>query len=312
MDPYLAELSRTVPPAVLGRRLRAARKAAGLTQAHVAGGEVTAAYVSRIEGGHRRPDALLLERMAARAGITVHELLTGAASPQTRTIELRVEQAALALALGDPQAALTALETILAAVTSLRDPSLEAMALRVRADALRAFGDPEAAIDALEQVVASRGRDLNMLQALTSLCWCHCDRGDGRRAIATAAYAERLVADLEADGLAETLRLRTATAQAHLLLGNIAGAQLICAALLRDAVTLQSRTATAAAYQRASAAEATARGATPAAVGLARTARTLIELDQASRAMAAVGATVDSLAGRATDHSRRRRDTDLG
>lgn len=48
MDSHLALLSRSIAPDELGRRLRAARLAAGLPQAQVAAGEVTAAYLSRV------------------------------------------------------------------------------------------------------------------------------------------------------------------------------------------------------------------------------------------------------------------------
>ena len=55
----LLAASRTVDPAVLGPRVRAARLRAGLTQAEAAGTEMSTAYVSRIEAGQRRPDPAL-------------------------------------------------------------------------------------------------------------------------------------------------------------------------------------------------------------------------------------------------------------
>ncbi|NHA00593.1 helix-turn-helix transcriptional regulator [Nocardioides sp. W3-2-3] len=73
MDVDLAGLSRTIDPAELGRRIRASRVAAGLTQSELADGTVTAAYVSRIERGQRRPAANLLEALAARMGTTGHQ-----------------------------------------------------------------------------------------------------------------------------------------------------------------------------------------------------------------------------------------------
>jgi hypothetical protein len=66
MDPNLAELSRSIDPAILGRRLRNARVAAGLTQTQAAGGDASTAYISRIEAGQRRPDLKLLARLADR------------------------------------------------------------------------------------------------------------------------------------------------------------------------------------------------------------------------------------------------------
>ena len=51
----LAELSRTIETRELGRRIRNARIAAGMTQTDLAGDDVSSAYVSRIEDGQRRP-----------------------------------------------------------------------------------------------------------------------------------------------------------------------------------------------------------------------------------------------------------------
>ena len=59
----------------VGRRIRDAREAAGLTQSALAFGIVSPAYVSRIENGDRRPSRAVLEGFAARLGRTPDELL---------------------------------------------------------------------------------------------------------------------------------------------------------------------------------------------------------------------------------------------
>lgn len=77
MSPQEVELFRAVRPEALGRRIQAARIARGLTQRELADGEVSVAYISRIESGQRRPDVRLLERMAERLGTTSVALVTG-------------------------------------------------------------------------------------------------------------------------------------------------------------------------------------------------------------------------------------------
>src|SRR3954465_1955149 len=81
VDMHYAELSRTIDAAELGRRIRHARGAAGLTQSPLAGADASAAYVSRIEAGQRRPEAGLLERMATRLDVGLEQLLGEEATP---------------------------------------------------------------------------------------------------------------------------------------------------------------------------------------------------------------------------------------
>ncbi|HSV40031.1 MAG TPA: helix-turn-helix domain-containing protein [Nocardioidaceae bacterium] len=67
----------TIDPTVLGERIGHARRARGLTQADVAGAEITAAYLSRIEDGQRRPGTGVLVMIARRLGLTPRDLLVG-------------------------------------------------------------------------------------------------------------------------------------------------------------------------------------------------------------------------------------------
>lgn len=62
-------------PEILGDRIRRLRRGAGFTQADLARGLVTAAYVSRIESGQRVPSAGLLREFVDRLGVSVNHLL---------------------------------------------------------------------------------------------------------------------------------------------------------------------------------------------------------------------------------------------
>lgn len=279
VDSRLAELSQTIDAVDLGRRIRMARITAGMTQAQATGGEVTAAYLSRIEDGQRRPDAHLLERMAARMGTTLHQLLTGLTTHEARGLELQVEHAAITLALGDPEEAMQASTTAVGLLESYGDEALLASAKRVQAMAHRVAGEPSKAASILESLIAGSTPDVNTLRALIELCHCYRERDEFARAIAAAQRAERMIAELGIDGLAETLQLAAAVAAVHLRLGDLATATSVCRRAL-DAVAVDlPPKSQAELYWRASTSEATSNGATPAAIELAKVALTLVDLD---------------------------------
>lgn len=64
-------------PVALGRRLRQAREQAGLSQAALAAGDCSGAYISRIELGDRVPSLQLLREFGKRLGVSSEYLATG-------------------------------------------------------------------------------------------------------------------------------------------------------------------------------------------------------------------------------------------
>lgn len=64
-------------PVALGQNLRRRRRELGLTQAEVAGGKYTAAYLSRVETGDRRPSMAALRAFASVLGTTPRALTIG-------------------------------------------------------------------------------------------------------------------------------------------------------------------------------------------------------------------------------------------
>lgn len=93
----------------IGRRLRAARLRAGLTQRELAEGRYTKAYVSALENGVVKPSMAALNFLAARLGTTASELLAGADGGLAAS---RLD-ADLWLASGNWQAALDAYQALL-------------------------------------------------------------------------------------------------------------------------------------------------------------------------------------------------------
>lgn len=278
VDSRLAELSQTIDAVDLGRRIRMARIAAGMTQSQATAGEVTAAHLSRIEDGQRRPDSHLLERMATRMGTTLHQLLTGLTTHEARGLELQVENAAIALALGDPGEALRIATTAVGLLENYGDEALMASAKRVQAMAHLAAKEPGTAARILENLVAATTPDVNTLRALIALCHCYRELDQFARAIAVAQRAERMIAELGIDGLTENLQLAAAVAGVHLRLGDLSTATTVCRRALDAVAVDMPPKSQAKLYWRASTSEATSNGATPAAIELAKVALTLVDL----------------------------------
>ena len=138
VDPRLANLLREIDPAVLGRRIRAARLGRGLTQSQVAGDRASVGYVSRIEAGQRRPDGALLEFMATQLSVSVEELLTGTSRDDLDGLRLALDYAELALATGSASDALAGAEDVVAHAPETGGEELERQARFVRARALEA------------------------------------------------------------------------------------------------------------------------------------------------------------------------------
>src|SRR5689334_2788054 len=101
MDSADSALLKEIDPAQLGDRLRAARVAKGWTQTQLAGEHISVGYVSRIESGHRRPNAAVLDDMATRLGVPVEHLLRGVTAREYDEIKLTLDFAELSLESGE-------------------------------------------------------------------------------------------------------------------------------------------------------------------------------------------------------------------
>jgi tetratricopeptide (TPR) repeat protein len=90
-------------PVAVGRRLRKAREAAGVTQRDLSFEGCTAAYISRIEAGARVPSLQILHEFARRLGVHPEYLATGSQEPDDLSSALL--EAEVALRLGDEELA---------------------------------------------------------------------------------------------------------------------------------------------------------------------------------------------------------------
>lgn len=277
MDFDTALMSRHVDPVELGRRIRGARLAAGLTQRDLAGDTMSTAYVSRIEVGQRRPSTSNLKIIAERTGTTVSALVSEAASTPQPDLALALDHAELALLSGDATTALEqATEVKTAATHHSAGSLLEVDAQYVRASALEALGELNEAIRLLEQVTSQPEPTVRWVKALVALCRCLKEQGAYRRAIEVGDQAAPLIEELRLTGLTESIQLSVSVAGAHTKLGNLDEAIRICARAVEAAEVVGSPVAKASAYWNASLVEGR-RGAHHSALTLAQRALNAFE-----------------------------------
>ena len=252
MDTHLADLSKSIDPAILGRRLRNARIAAGLTQSQAGGEDASTPYISRIESGHRRPDLHLLERIAARLGTTAEALLLGVTGDRRAELQLALDYAELALGSGNPRDAILRADEVIAGCADTQLTELDRAARSVRAMALEAHGELEAAILALEEIVSGETRDLIWLRALVALSRCYREVGDFNQAIEVGAAALEKIDKHGLRGVDEAVQLAVTVAAAHFERGDVRLATRLCREAIEDAEKFNSPNARASAYWNAS------------------------------------------------------------
>jgi transcriptional regulator with XRE-family HTH domain len=286
MDVRQIELLRECDPTDLGRRLRAARLAKGLTQSEVVGRDLSVAYLSRMESGQRRPTAKLLVDLAHRLEVPVEQLLGDAIPLEIDEVRLTLDYAELSLESGEPHEALTHVGEALERLESSPAVALSERARFLSARAKEALGRTDEAIDELERLVAGRGvAELMRVKAGIALSRVYREGGDLGRAIDTG---EHILADLVEsglDGCDEAVQLAVTIAAAYFERGDAAHAVRICRAAITKAEAIGSPTARASAYWNASAMQAR-RGDIDNAAPLAERALALLSEGQDTRNLA--------------------------
>jgi transcriptional regulator with XRE-family HTH domain len=98
-------------PVAVGRRLKEARIAAGMSQRALSMPGCSSAYISRLEAGDRVPSLQLLRKLAQKLGVDEEYLARGVARVEQQPPELI--EAEVALRLGDAELARERYETVL-------------------------------------------------------------------------------------------------------------------------------------------------------------------------------------------------------
>jgi transcriptional regulator with XRE-family HTH domain len=285
MDSADAALLKEIDPAQLGDRLRAARVAKGWTQTQLAGEHISVGYVSRIESGHRRPNAAVLDDMAVRLGVPVEHLLRGVTAREYDEIKLTLDFAELSLESGQHLEAESQARIALdRAVTGSQDE----LAFRARylvARALEGQGSIDDAILELEPLVYGKGGGLLRVRCAIALSRCLRESGDLSAAI---EVGERVGKQLEGSHLRnsdEAVQLAVTLAAAYFYRGDTGHAVRICRKAITESETSASPAARAAAYWNASLFESE-QGSVADAVPLAERALALLSEGQDTRNLA--------------------------
>jgi transcriptional regulator with XRE-family HTH domain len=232
----------------LGKRLRSARSTIGMTQSAAAGSDVSAAYISRIEAGQRRPEAQVLRQIAARLGTTIDYLVTGVEPAQAEELRLTVRYAELALKSGEATEAESQLRLLYES-----DTPLGAIAGEVRwflALSLEALGRVEEAIDLIEDMTLPA--TVSELQVAIALCRCYRITGDLARAIDVGEKARTRAQESGLQGTDDEIRLTVTLVAAFHERGDVAFAARLCRRAIASAEASASSPARAAAYWNAS------------------------------------------------------------
>ena len=234
-----------------GPRLRRLRLAAGLSQADLAGGQVSASYVSLLESGRRTPTPTVLAHLAARLGVTTDEL-----DDTTAGLAATLVLAESATGLGRPADAVALLAPLADRLVPGRlgaDPLLF-RAGQAYAAALENSARIDDAIVVLERLCAAVDLSparLPLLPLVIALTRCYRDAGDVARAI---DVGERALDRLEGYRLGDVegyAALVSTVAGAYHERGDLLRAQQLLDELVRSAEVEGSAADRAAAYWNA-------------------------------------------------------------
>lgn len=180
-------------PGNVGERVRNLRLTRRLSQAQLAGHDLSDSYISLIESGKRTPTPTVLRMLAERLGCTPEYLAEGVEPEQRAHLEVRERHAHLALLGGDPATAESGFDDVIARSD---DPDLTARARWGRARALEELGRTAQAIALFEELREHAERDpgrASWLPPVIALARCYHTVGDLGQAIALGERAlERL------------------------------------------------------------------------------------------------------------------------
>lgn len=209
--PGVEVASREGPAEAIGVRLRRLRLDRGLSQRQLSCPGASAAYISRIEAGTRRPSVKALRLLARGLGVSVEWLESGTELGERESREIRLADAELSLRLGkDPGGAEEAFRRLLDEALSATDDESAARA-RVGLGAAAAHrGDHAEAIAQLEGAVSS-----GLLSPLThpdtyaTLARSHTALGMPERAVQLLERCRQEVRERAPDDVVSEIRFAT-------------------------------------------------------------------------------------------------------
>lgn len=281
--------------AQIGERVRRLRLDARLSQAQLAGEELSASYVSLIESGRRVPSPDVIRVLARRLRCDESLISDGRPSERQRRIELELDYVKLVRRHGEAHTALERLVR-LRAEKGLDPETLDEIDYEL-AGIHETLGNLDAAVDLLVPLLERCIDGTNarpVVRVGVKLCRCLLDGGDARAAV---RFGERALATAEAQALAgsdEYLRLAATVLYAQFQDGEL----LTSATRARELVALAERCGTRggqAALLWNAAVIAEARGHVDEAVRLSRRALALLSEEGSIRDLPRLQSTVAGL-----------------
>ncbi|MBG0814411.1 helix-turn-helix domain-containing protein [Planomonospora sp. ID82291] len=168
----------------IGDRVRGLRLSRRMSQAQLAGPDLSDSYVSLIESGKRTPTPVVARLLAERLGCTTEFLLHGVEPRQRIDTELGLRHAELELHHGDPALAADRFAEIVKAAGD-ENAVISALARFGRARALESQGRLGSAVEAFERLrreAAAHPERLADLPLTVALSRCYLRAGDTLRA----------------------------------------------------------------------------------------------------------------------------------
>jgi transcriptional regulator with XRE-family HTH domain len=221
-------------PGNVGDRVRNLRLTKRLSQAQLAGHDLSDSYISLIESGKRTPTPAVLRLLAERLGCTAEYLADGIEPEQRTHLEVRGRYADLALLSGHLEPALKEFDEVIARSDN---PGLTTRAKWGRARTLEELGRTEEAILSFEEIRESMERDIgraSTLPALVSLTRCYHAVGDLGQAIALGERALDRLGELGLGLGTERNELSRVLLLAYIDRGDVARAHDLGRAVLGD------------------------------------------------------------------------------
>lgn len=242
----------------LPHRLREARRRAGLSQAQLAGDDLSPSYVSLLESGRRHPTAEVLAVLAARLRCSVDYLARGHDPAVRERARLTLDYVELALRNGEPADALSQLT----ALTASSDPRSDGLApndvwrrRRLLARALEALGRLEEAlreIETLREQAREERRYDEHLRLTVDAVRCYHELGDVSYSLDVGEAALAKVREWGLTGTDLHAELTSTVLGAYYERGDLARAQAMAAEALAALEQAGSTRARAAVYWNAS------------------------------------------------------------
>jgi len=237
-----------------GQRVRDRRRELGRSQTELAGGRLSASYLSLLESGKRRPTPDVVAALAAALDCTPDYLLHGHDPELREKFQLGVRYAELAIRNGEAADALTTLDGLLGDVAHVPDDLVRA-AKRARARALEVAGRLGDTIDVLEELDAAAragARAEEHLGLTIDLVRCYLEAGDVAHALDLGSVALDAVGSLGLTGTDVHAELVSTVIGAYYVRGDLVTAGRLAEAALRDVDDRGTPRARAAVYWNAS------------------------------------------------------------